>query len=252
MWPLGKYKGGTKYMPNGNFRREKFVALVSVWGVFAYPALGLAYDLSRSKSAISGFFVWLTCLGVWFLGFRFLAHRAGWWTMQRRWWFGQSRATASYFTRAGQEWAVYALFCSDPRWRWVTQNIISATFNVSREAVAAVVNFGGPAKLVYGDQAVVADMLADIRLAHQNGVQDFVLIMHTEVCKALKNRGVTFTDLSAEIAGSNEILNQAIVKVRTAVPLARVWGAVLVPGKRGLFSFLGRTMRLEWIEGSHP
>ncbi len=238
-------------------RREKWSAFATLWVVCAYPLFGLAYDLTKSGGRMHDAIIWLLAGGVWLLLFRILAHNAGWWRMGRVW-SKVPAALSVYHVREGTEWLVYALYCSDPRWRWSTRNMIANVFAVPREAVATVTDFGGPSLLVHGDALVVEHILANIALACKNGVRDVVLIQHTATCKALVARNIRFANDDAELLGSQQIVREAMAKVIKAIPQAKVWGAVMVRSKtNGVWSRLwawlfGQGVKFKWIDSRYP
>lgn len=232
-------------------------AFCTLWVVCAYPLFGAAYDLTKTGRFRDTVTWGCATASVWLVTFRLLAHKAGWWRM-RRVWLGPSAALASYHTRQTSDWRVYALYCSDPRWRWATRNMVATTFGVARESVATVTDFGGPSLLVHAHPEVVAHILNNIALACHNGVRDVVLIQHTAVCKALVARGITFSDEVAEYAASEEIVRQAMALVAQKVPDVRVWGAIMVKNENSrsripfLNRFLEQGVHFRWVDGRYP
>lgn len=231
-------------------------AFSTLWVVCAYPLFGAAYDLTKTGGWFRDAFTWACAGAIWLVTFRLLAHKAGWWRM-RRVWMGSVPALASYYTRKTKGWLVYALYCSDPRWRWATRNMIATTFGVARESVATVTDFGGPSLLLYAHPEVVAHILDNIALACQNGVRDVVLVQHTVVCKALVARGITFPDEVAEVTASEEIVRQAMALVSQRVPHAKVWGAVMVKSKKQsrfplLSNIFEQGVQFMWVDGRYP
>lgn len=238
-------------------RREMWSAFSTLWVVCAYPLFGAAYDLTKTGGWLRDAAIWACAGAIWLVVFRLLAHKAGWWRM-RRVWLGSPAALASYYTRQTSGWLVYALYCSDPRWRWATRNMIATTFGVARESVAAVTDFGGPSLLIYAHPEVVAHILNNIALACHNGVRDVVLIQHTAVCKALVARDITFSDEAAEYVASEDIVRQSMALVAKKVPHVRVWGAVMVRNENGRSSvpffshLLEQGVRFRWVDGKYP
>lgn len=240
-----------------NGRREKWSAFATLWVVCAYPLFGFAYDITKSGGWMRDTFTWLIAGAVWLTTFRVLAHNASWWRMGKAW----SRlpaALAVYHVRQSVDWLVYALYCSDPRWRWATRNVIATAFGIPREAVATVTDFGGPSLLVYGEPTVVDHILMNITLACKNGVRDVVLIQHTVTCKALVARGIIFNDEASEVEASEQIVKSAMAMVATRVPHARVWGAVMVRTQAHSFvtrlwaRVFGAGVQFRWVNDKYP
>lgn len=237
-----------------NSRREKWSALCTLWVVSSSSIFAFTYGLTKTSGWVWDMATWCVSTVLWLLIFRFLAHKAGWWRM-RRVWLGRVAALATYYVRQSNGWLVYALYCSDPRWRWPTRNMIATVFGVPREAVATVTDFGGPSLLLYAHPEVVEHILNNIVLACKNGVRDVILIQHTAVCKALEFRGITFDNASNELVASKEIVTRAMALVAERVPHARVWGAVLVKDySRSPFfeKLFGTGVKFEWIGDQFP